>query len=797
MRLALAIALALAPNTAFAQDLPTNALGRIGRGRRVSIRITTDDEGTEVRARAGGRSVSETLSVPNATESDVQTHTLAGGRSVTVVRVEGAERSAAVLVSEARGAPVVLWSDRLDPRGEIGERRRGAIEVGDRTGDGVADVVVGLYLDSTRVCGEASTLLDPRAVDPASGALRPVELRRLPEGAPELEVTLSTESPGPEGPPLLGGLAFTQASSAVGGDSDPTLLSPPVGLGDGDPATYWAEGRGGAGRWEFATARGRDGDIHAFAVVLAQAPIVRPSHFWLVGDEGPRFKVTVPADAPAGVPLWIVPEEPLEWHCVSIVLDDAGAAGAVGLADVIPYTGLDFGRGVEHLVEEIVADGARGARAADLLARTGEVGRDAILVAWPTLTPTGRRRALRILAAHSAHPPALEALVSAAADDDAEVREAAVAALVSAGDAARPALAELSQVASDAGDAAAVVLADLAPAEAAPAVLRAIDAEGGTERAALRRAIRSAYRNGDAEVRERFRTWGAHAAPGPAASVALALSTVPGAAPLASALVSAAAPRAERFEDRYRLVKAAAALSSEARVDRWLASLTEDSEEWMLRGEALAALHERGADALDAAAARALEDPYPRVRATAARVLAGRRGTLRAVATLARRDPWPMVRAAATEALADNREARPILRAALTDPAQVVRAGAVRALTAGGDRGAVSEVRARLEDEDEWPEVVESALEYARALCLPELVEPIVAVLRRGMRPDAWAPDVDSAVLAVRALGEIGGEDAQAAIRSATRPTTAGAIRAAAVEAQRHESRCEAAAPEN
>jgi hypothetical protein len=76
-----------------------------------------------------------------------------------------------------------------------------------------------------------------------------------------------------------------------------------------------------------------------------------------------------------------------------------------------------------------------------------------------------------------------------------------------------------------------------------------------------------------------------------------------------------------------------------------------------------------------------------------------------------------------------------------------------------------------------------------------ELVDPIVEVLRRGMRPDAWAPDIDSATLALRALGEIGGEDAEAAIRSAARPSVPGAIRAAALDAQRHESRCEARAP--
>jgi HEAT repeat protein len=314
--------------------------------------------------------------------------------------------------------------------------------------------------------------------------------------------------------------------------------------------------------------------------------------------------------------------------------------------------------------------------------------------------------------------------------------------------------------------------------------------EGGTERRGLRRALQTAYRRGEDAVRARFAAFGEDAPPGPAASAALALAGIDEGRALSATLLARASTDAERFEDRYRLIKAAAELEAEARADAWLVSVATDAEEWMLRSEAIAALALRRSPRLAEAARRGLDDAYPRVRVAAADALGGDAASLRAVATLARRDPWPMVRASATSALGGSAEARPVVRAALGDRAQVVRAAAVRASIEAEDRGALDRVAQRLTDEDEWPEVIEAGIAYARELCLTALIDPLVAVLRRGMRPDAWAPDVDSAVLAVQALGLLGGQDARSALRSALSESAPGAIRAAAARAEREPGGC-------
>ncbi|RLB47373.1 MAG: hypothetical protein DRJ42_25550 [Deltaproteobacteria bacterium] len=777
-----------AGSVALADALPLRATGQVGKPARTSnIRVRATDEDAVVEARLGSRRVEATLPVPDAIDASVETHRLAGGRALTIVRVRNeAGREAFVLIGARGGRPEVLFTGHLDLRGDPGERRRDVIEVQDRTGDGAADIIVGVELESTRICGQDRTLLNPRAVDPGTGALRPVELRRLPADGDEVAVEAASASPGPEGPPLLGGVSFSQASSSVGGPEDPGLVSPPSGLGDDDPATHWAEGHGGAGRWEFATARleGR-GDLRALAITLAAAPIVRPSHLWLVGDAGPRLRVTIPPAAAAGAIVWVVPPESLSWRCLSVVLDDAAEAGAVGLAGVAVYGDLDFGDGLGRLVEELVADGPRGARAAEVLSRAGAPARDAVIEAWPTLTPTGRRRAIRVLSSHTDHPAAVEALAEAAADPDGAVQDAAVEALVAIGPRAVPALGRLASVPTEGGDRAAVALVAVAPNDARAPLLAAIDAEGGADRPGLRRALRSAYRETNGEDRERYAEWARGAAPGPAAAAALALAKAGDVgASIAASLVARGITNATRFEDVYRLVTAAYHLPSDPAVDAWLRGLVADSDAWMLRSQSMLALGARRSPRLREAARGALEDAYPRVRLAAAIVVAGQEGTLRAVSTLARRDPWPMVRAGATEALAEASGALPVLRAAAGDRSKRVRAAAVRALTTRRERSAADVVAGRLEDADEWPMVIEAAIAYASELCVPALVDPLVTVLRRGLRPDAWAPDIDSAVLAIGALRDLGGPDAAAAIRSATSERAPGPIRAAAVRAQ-------------
>ncbi|MEQ9651594.1 MAG: hypothetical protein RLO52_39180, partial [Sandaracinaceae bacterium] len=118
------------------------------------------------------------------------------------------------------------------------------------------------------------------------------------------------------------------------------------------------------------------------------------------------------------------------------------------------------------------------------------------------------------------------------------------------------------------------------------------------------------------------------------------------------------------------------------------------------------------------------------------------------------------------------------------------RQTAIRGLTRAGDREAWPLVRARLTDSDEWPQVTVAALRYVRQLCVPGAEEAVLAVLRRGLEPDAWAPDVDVAAVAVDLALVLGGELAETATRLASREDAPAQIRAALRRRQESPATC-------
>ena len=336
---------------AFADAVPLERTVELGQPAR-AITIRVDPSG--VTASAGAQRDAEPLPIGALDEAAIERAEIAAGHHVAVVTARGGGGEARAVVALVRGRAEVVWIGRTDLHGDPGERTAAALSLEDRTGDGFADVVVGIRREGASVCGAPDTLLAPRALDPARGALRPVSRRRVPQGGDEITITATRESPGPAGAPLLSALRFIAASSTAGHAED--LAAPPRSLGDGDPATFWAEGRGGVGAGEFAVARfDARFPIRALAVTAATGPgaaLGRPRTFWLVGDSGPRVRVTMPEDAGrnAGQRYWITLPEPLGWRCVALVLDEAYAPAGVrdaavhtGLGELAAYTELDFG----------------------------------------------------------------------------------------------------------------------------------------------------------------------------------------------------------------------------------------------------------------------------------------------------------------------------------------------------------------------------------------------------------------------------------------------------------------------
>ena len=778
----------------------------------VRVHTAKVDDGIQVQLWAGRVRGTQVIPLPDETwTGSVRDVALAGGARAVLVDLQSTEGAGTALFVIVRGRVSAAWAGRTDPRGDLGERRRVQVLVEDKTGDGIDDVIVAHTIEGRAICGQSQTLLSPRAIDPRSGRLRPVQLRRLPEIEDEVEVAAAPQPPaelrtedGGARPSLVDGLLPVAASSVWG--LEDSQHATPTALTDGRPETSWVEGHGGNGRFEYATLRwnARGFAIRAFALTPTQLEGAgAPQTLWLVGDAG-RIRVRLPASsrsagaAPnqAGRPFWVVPPEPLHWGCVSVVLDaPTGNATRVGLAEIRAYSDLDFGGGVESLVARLGRGGSEAEVAARLLGNLGADAANALRDQWPRFGDTEKRNATRALAVLAAtEPTALGLLEQAARDDEETIREPALLALLNLGEDAYGALGRLTEEDS-VSDHAAVAFARHAPRAAVPAVLSALMAEGGASRPALREALRTAAQRGDDGARNAIREWlESETTPIEAlAGAALALATGGEVLQPLAALAVQRGLAASAFADRWRIAKAAALLPASEAVDAWLARLAADAEEWMLRAQAIDALRRREASRSILVARQSLEDEYPRVRLAAVKALRGRADDVVRVATVARRDGWPMVRSAAVRGLAGSRRALPVVRATLTDRSQSVRAAAVEVLEEAEDWQSWAAIEARLTDDNEWPEVLEAAVSFARRRCRADAIPALETAFERAFKPTPWDPDVRVAAAALEAAMAIDPARAQPLLERASQSSAPGGLRVAANLAPQRQNRCAAA----
>ncbi|MFI5306379.1 MAG: HEAT repeat domain-containing protein [Polyangiales bacterium] len=772
-------------------------LGRPAREIAVVVRVSP--EGTVLEMERGHWP----LPVAEPERAELTRLALPGGVAVAVLRVHGVgnRETAALLGRNTAGQPSMIWAGALDLRGDPGERTASVLEIRAAAGDRT-EVFVGEIDERIRLCGQPRTLLHPRVLDPSSLQLRPAPSSFVPASkTPAVELAAKSESPGPTGAPLLQALFATAASNS----GPAATASPTSALTDRNPTTYWNAGAGG----EFVTFHVDAGGYPIRTLGLTLLPQTlppgavasAPRGLWLIGDAGAQVHVQLPDATVQGQRYFVVPEQPLTWGCISVVVDPLAATAGrkhadIALTEVEAYTELDFGGGTDRLLRDLAAGGAQGSRAASLLPRVGAEIAPKLRAAWPQLSEMARRQVVHAVAAFAEkQPEARELLAVAASDSDSEVSKGAFDALVVAGPASRALLLPRIAQADAAGDSAALALARHAPREAIAVLLEALRGEG-LKRRALHEAISVAVQSGGDEMTALIRAFCATEAASPTerAALAVALSRLdhpPTARALAGELADAGAPKAESFEDRWRWVAALRSLPASPELDGWLTKLAREDERWMLRASALEALAERQAAQRVASALEALDhDQYPRVRMVAAQALAKEPSAAEALTKHAGRDSWPMVRAAALEALAGQSGSQRALELGLDDRAHQVRAAAIRSLERAGLRGSWPLVARRLNDQDEWSEVKTEGVHFARAFCLREAADPLLALLRRGIAPEAGAEEADLALLAFEAVSQLGGEPAKRARALAGSSTAPAAFKASVAVQDGRKAEC-------
>ncbi len=414
-------------------------------------------------------------------------------------------------------------------------------------------------------------------------------------------------------------------------------------------------------------------------------------------------------------------------------------------------------------LQELDGDHDRSLAAAQELQAGGEPAAITIRDAWSTLSRRAQRRLIAALASLARnHEPAVECLVEAARSPDEQIREGALSYLRRAGPAGWEGLITLLPE-PEVGDRAAVLLARTEPDAAISPLLDALMAEGGDERPVLRSALATAVQRAGQTVEPKLRAWlEAEPSPSGVANAALALASIEDYAPVVAVFIEYAAPSSNDFATTWRLLQSAATAGPSEAVDHWIQSQLQAPEGWMLRRAAVDAIAARGRRT---DARIALEDPYPRVRARAARVLSKDPDSMTARATLARKDTWPMVRAEAVTSLRNEPVATPVIVAAVDDPMSEVRAAAIKVLTRTSHDEGWDRIHAHLRGRNEWPQVAAAAIDYVVAHCRTDAVDALFTIVRRVASPSALTDDINNAAHAIVALRVLNTPEAEAAVR--------------------------------
>lgn len=760
---------------------------------------------------------------------------LAGPRNARLGRVTlrddaGGTYEALVAVTGRPAAPKLVWAGWTGLRGDPGERHGARIDVEDADGDGKLDVLVGVVSETATVCGvEGLPLLHRRGYDWASATLRPVSGPREgldPQGATAVAPAgarfaaapaqaeeenwwrVAPDSATDAGALLMPLLEYRGASSSHGDGGDPLRASAPSGLEDMRGATGWAEGVGGTGRLEFATARlvtahlaGRWLAVRASDDGDPNAPKTRgrPKELLLADGAGSRWRLTVPDDANTrgGAVLWYeLPEAPAGGCLTVAVLDAAPATSAEGrranvtwLSDVQLFAALRLPEGKESLRAVLEDDGSSVA-AQRVLRALGTDALPAVADLVPSLGGTGAGRTAAFLASRE-EPEAAAALGRLLAADDPSAARAAREALGRRGAEATPVLVRLLDAEPPAARTAALeLLAEAGGSEAVAPVAGKLDGAAEADRPLLRRTLTALLARAPGEAAKVTAAAEAALAEGKETLAVDLLRVLPvgeaGMRAEAARLAAAALATARSFEARYHLVLRAGALlaAGEASTAEPLLAVAREAEEPELRVEAARALGEAPA-ALDPTPL--LADAWPGVREAAATAI-GRRGQeteLRALATAFAEEPWPLVRAAAADAFlrVEAWQGDDVARRLLADPAEMVRERAIAALEARGDEPSGRMLAEVVERHTERLELRQRALGALARRCWPDLKPLVIRVVEHSVRAEARRGDQALALDAIRTLGTAGPPNVRSLLEEIVREAPVPAMLAAALQA--------------
>ncbi len=716
------------------------------------------------------------------------------------VTVSGGRTEEALFIPKKQKKSLdVVWQSTTTLAGDPGERIGPALRFSDLTGDGLPEVVLGQVSETVRLCGKKELpLLFRKVYDPKKKRFRPVLARRPALLEPkDLD---GTPDPG-KGPTqsLIQQVLPTAVSRMAGDRGEPILLSLPTVLLDGDPATPWTPIPGnGAG--EFASF-----DILANAYGVTRIGIrPLPKAKRLKRYDRPRTLLLAtetsvlrlhfpedPLDQPDKV-IWFDLPVPVKTSCLSLIVETTYAQSPkrfLALAEMIVLTEADTAEGLMRLAKDLKNPNKRR-QAAMLLERAGTDSMEPIRTVWPSLDLQGRRRALNVLS-NVGPAESSDLLVEAVLDRDPETHQIAQRGLKAAGNAAVVPLSNvLKSPDNDRFTAAADLLASLDSPDALKALIT-VSGKGNRKRRAFLRS-RIAMATGRDPKRADL-LWAQidnadqHKNKEMLFDLIRAGLGTPGLAKPISELTNRLYERSSSFDDRYRLLDVMGQLGCHLEGDH-LVDAARDPDH-LIRMVAVSGLGACivASKGIAPVLHHALLDKAPEVRLAALQTIKKVRlaGTaLDKLTDLAGSDPWPEVRAlvVSNTTQLSPEQALPLLEQAHRDSSIRVRTATLKSAASFPGDKTDQIIEAHLLNENELPELRLKAAHIAGTRCQKSFLPALFEVLQKGAEPLADYKDISAALTAAKAMGAIGGPEAETLLKKArqrSNPATDKAIDAA------------------
>lgn len=709
-------------------------------------------------ARGGRRLELPPQALAAAGSGELQVLEPAPGRRVAHVRIPLAEGAWEALVAAGIDTPeatVIFAGVTGALEGEDGQRSGAMLWLRDEKG---TRVLVGRVQEDVQLCGR-STLLEPRLLD-KDLSLKPAKVQQLPlEERRNARVLEAVRAPGPT--PGGNGLRAVVASSALGN---------PAALTDGRADTTWSEARGGDGRGEFVVLRPLATLVSIELLVRpeGEAPAhgAAPRTAWLA-TRGAVYRIDWAEDAWQAPGAWYTVRlpEPLAGDCVALVLEQAHTEAPETQVTLAELRGVSELQRLDpaELVGRLSTPGDVGAEAVPALMQAGAAGVEAVVGAFAALDVVGRGRALDILADAPCESTA-SAYVDLLDDEPERYRRRAERRLRACAGAAREELRRAFEASS--GEAAvrlAHALASIDPALAVDLLGPRLAVAAAEHRSGYRDALSRASRHADAAPGLRRLL----ALNGLGVSSEIELLRALGERvlsfqPEASLAFGRAASASRSFEQRFLLLGPAARLAvTDAAAAAFVKRALSDPDPHL---RAAAARLAPDVPALHAPLVSATRDEGVRVREASALRLGelSVRASTPALVERLREDPWPLVRAAAARSLVTAPPAAAVddaLAAALRDESARVRGLSLRAL---GQRGAQSELPAieeRFRDTEEEPEVRGAAARALGELCDLSVLDELTRAALRLLVDRPSPADVSLGNAALSALGRLAPAD--------------------------------------